>query len=495
MSDVDDKAVPPVNEAHTRAAATRPGPATPTGVSGGSATDPPPGLARALHVLGTIAIVVSAVTPAASVFIIAPVAFATVGTGTFWAFVAAAVIGVGVAFSYSELGAAFPIAGGDYAIIARVLGKPVGFLSLVLWLTLAVFIPSSIALGIGTYLSVIWSANANLLGAGVMVIGTLIAIFNIKANARVTGVFLVIELLALLVVTVLGFANAHNPVSALTSPHLFPVHGAATAASFGVILSGVAIAIFSYNGYGAAINFSEEITGHKSGIARAILWSLLITVAAELIPIVATLIGAPSLHDLANSPAPMTYLLKSLSGNTLNTIVSLGISLAILNATLAIILELARIVFSAARDRAFPGPLNAALAHIHPRLRTPWIATLVVGAAGAVLTALSSVAALVSFTGVVLTINYGVIALSAIIDRIRNPDRERPYRMPLWPLWPIIALIGTIAVFYKQTGHNEGIVGLILLGAAIYYLVFLLPMRKSHWILHDPNDAPEEPSS
>ncbi len=79
----------------------------------------------------------------------------------------------------------------------------------------------------------------------------------------------------------------------------------------------------------------------------------------------------------------------------MNTIVSIGISLAILNATLAIILELARIVFSAARDRAFPGPLNTALAHVDPRLRTPWIATLVVGAAGAVLMALSSVAALV----------------------------------------------------------------------------------------------------
>src|SRR5579875_453211 len=443
-------------------------------------------LARVLHLVGTIAIVVSAVTPAASVFIIAPVAFTTIGTGTFWAFVLAAVIGVGVAFSYSELGAAFPIAGGDYAIVARVLGRELGFLSLVLWITLAVFIPSSIALGIGTYLSVIWSANANLLGAGVMLIATAIAVLNIRTNARITGVFLAIELLALLVVTVLWFANAHNPLSALTSPHLFPAHGATSAASFGVILSGVAIAIFSYNGYGAAINFSEEITGHRSGIAKAVLWSLLITVAAELIPIVATLVGAPSLRALSTSSAPMTYLLLSLSGKTLNTIVSLGISLAILNATLAIILELARIVFSAARDRAFPGPLNDALAHVHPRLKTPWIATLVVGIAGTVLTALSSIAALVTFVGVVLTINYGAIALCAIVDRVRAPGRERPYRMPLWPLWPLIALAGTIVVFTKQTGHDEGIVGMILGGAVLYYALVLWPLRKTHWILHDP---------
>ncbi len=130
------------------------------------------------------------------------------------------------------------------------------------------FIPSSIALGIGTYMSVVWSANANALGAGVMVIGTIIAILNIRANARITGVFLVIELLALVVVTVLGFAHAHNPISSLTSPHLFPAKGAATTASFGVVLSGVAIAIFSYNGYGAAVNFSRRSQATRAGSPR-----------------------------------------------------------------------------------------------------------------------------------------------------------------------------------------------------------------------------------
>jgi amino acid transporter len=449
-------------------------------------------LQRVLHVFGTLAIVVSAVTPAASVFIIAPVAFTTVGTGAFWAFAIAAVIGIGVAYSYSELGAAFPIAGGDYAIISRIFGKQVGFLSLVLWILLAVFIPSSIALGIGTYLSVVWNADANVLGAGVMVIATVIAVLNIRTNAKITGVFLAIEMVALVIVTVLGLVHAHNSIGTLFSPKLYPAHGAATAASFGVILSGVAIAIFSYNGYGAAINFSEEITGHKSEIAKAILWSLLITVLAEFIPVCATLLGAPSLHALSNSAAPMTYLLTSLSGSTLNTIVSLGISLAILNATLAIILELARIVFSAARDRAFPGPMNKALAHVHPKLQTPWVATIVVGACGAVLTGLSNVAALVSFTGVVLTINYLAITIAAVYDRWRNPGRDRPYRMPVWPFWPLVAIVGCVAVLFKQTGHNEGIVAMVLGGAVLYYLLVLWPLRKTHWILYDPNDAPAE---
>src|SRR2546425_42108 len=67
-------------------------------------------LARAIGVLGNICITVSGITPTASIFIIAPVAFANQGSGTFLAFVLAAVIGLGMAMCYAELGSAFSVA-------------------------------------------------------------------------------------------------------------------------------------------------------------------------------------------------------------------------------------------------------------------------------------------------------------------------------------------------------------------------------------------------
>ena len=82
-------------------------------------------LSRAIGVLGNICITVSGITPTASIFIIAPVVFANQGSGTFLAFVIAAVIGVGMAMCYAELGSSFPIVGGQYSIVARVLGRPV----------------------------------------------------------------------------------------------------------------------------------------------------------------------------------------------------------------------------------------------------------------------------------------------------------------------------------------------------------------------------------
>ena len=79
-------------------------------------------LDRGLHVLGNVMITISGVAPTASVFILAPIALWIAGTGAFLAFVIAGVIGIGMAFSYAEAGTAFPVTGGEWAVVARILG-------------------------------------------------------------------------------------------------------------------------------------------------------------------------------------------------------------------------------------------------------------------------------------------------------------------------------------------------------------------------------------
>ena len=59
----------------------------------------------------------------------------------------------------------------------------------------------------------------------------------------------------------------------------------------GLVLA-VTQGIFSYNGYGGAVYFAEETKNAKRAIARAVLWSAIITVVAELVPLTAVLLGA-----------------------------------------------------------------------------------------------------------------------------------------------------------------------------------------------------------
>ena len=388
---------------------------------------------------------------------------------------------------WGELGSTYPVVGGSYSLVARVLGRPAGFVAFVLVLVTAIIIPSSIALGAGQYLSVIWPGeNANYIGAAIMLVTALIAILSIELNAWVTGVFLTLELLVVLVVTVLGLTHVNQPITALVFPHTFDASGTASPLTLGLVLTGVAIGVYSYNGYDAPVVYSEETRGHRRNIARAVFWALGITVASELIPAVAALLAAPSLPKMITAATPMQYVITSVAGGTWNTIISLGVALAIFNATLAINLAFGRILYSSGRDRAWPEPISGWIGSIHPRLRTPWIATAFVGIVGAVLTAVSSIAVLVTFTGVTLVILYGLIALSAIVSRVRQPDLARPYRMPLWPAPAVIALAGLVIVATQQTLRDVGIVAAFVAAALIYYFVYLRGREGTHWVMLDP---------
>jgi amino acid transporter len=442
-------------------------------------------LDRGLKVLGNVMITISGVAPTASVFIMAPIALWIAGTGAFYAFIIAGVIGVGMAFSYAEAGTAFPVTGGEWAIVSRILGRPLGFISLVFMLISVIVIPSSIAIGAGQYLSVIWPGqDPNLVGAIIMLVVGGLAVLQIKTNAIVQGILLAIELIAVLSITILGFANVNQSGMVLLDPVAFD-GGTEMAVAFGTAITATAIALFAYNGYGGAIVFNEETKGARHSVARAILWVLLITVLAELLPLTAAILGAPSLPDFLGAETPMSYVLTSLGGDTMNTIVSLLVFVAIFNGCLAIVVLMSRILFGSGRDKIWPEPISGWLAKIHPKYKSPWVAALVMAVIGAILTATTSKMAVITFTGVVLSFTYALIALSAIVVRIRNKDLPDHYKMPLWPLWPIIALVGVGYVISQQGWKDIVIVVAAAVGALIYYYGYLWPRRGKKWIMLD----------
>src|ERR1019366_4477797 len=269
-------------------------------------------LSRSISVLGNIFITLSGVTPAASVFIIAPVALAAAGSGTFLSFVFAAIIGVLMAFCWAELSVSYPISGGDYALVwhsfkgkTKPLAGPMSFITFALYADFIAFIPAVIALGAGTYF-----------GAVIMILAAGVAMLKIRFNAIVTGAFLTLELISLLILTVLGFTHSsvHNWRS-LLHPVVGAAHGVLAPVAFSGVLALTAVAVFSYNGYANAVNFSEETAGPSRNVAKAILWSLVITVAAELIPLTAVIVGAPSLATMTKSVVPLQYFIEATSNN------------------------------------------------------------------------------------------------------------------------------------------------------------------------------------
>ena len=466
-----------------------------SGPPGGADAPPQPAgrryrqqLARTLRVVGNMTITLSVIGPAASVFAIGSIALRQQGSGAFLAFLAAALISGCLAVGWAELGALYPTAGGLYGIVGRVLGRRAGFLALTLQLALFVIVPSAFALAAGQYLNAVWPTISPRTAALVLLAtAAALTVVGIRFNAAVTAALLALELAIILVVSALGFAHADwSLADTLIDPRVYADDGGAAATSLRMLLAGMVLGLGAYAGYGGAVILSEETRGPRRGIARAVLGALGVAVVAEVLAITAALLGAPSQAELTTAAAPMSYLVRSLGGDRLVTIVTLALVATFFNIVLAVLLEYARILYSSGRDLAWPMPLSRSFARIHPRTRSPVVASLTIGAAALALTAVSDYAAAVTFASLTVVVTFALVAISALVSRLREPGLARPYRMPLWPLTPMVALAGVAVTVVLQTGRDLAIVAGILAAGVLYEAVYLRPRRETRWILLDP---------
>jgi amino acid transporter len=447
------------------------------------------GLERSVGFLGHLALVLSDITPTASLLVIGPVVILTAGTGSVLAYVLGGFIAVCIALCMGELGSMYPTAGGLYSIVTHVLGKEVGFLAMLDYMGQAIFLPASVAFGVGTYVtSLNPSIPTNLTAAAIMVLVTILALFQIRFNAILTGIFLLLELLVVSALLVSGVTHLHQPLSILTQGSVAVGSGLGPV-SVSIVVAAIAVALFSVNGYDSAINFSEETTGGAARVGRAVVTAALIGIVFEVIPFVAVVFGAPNLNSFLHSTTPLTDVARDSFGSGFVTIIIWGGILAIFNASLAITLQFARIVWAGGRDRAWPEPISSWLGKVSVTRNSPWVATLVVGGLATILCLQSSLVAVVTFTAVLLIILYALIAISALVSRVRQRDLERPSRMPLWPVPPIIALVGSGLALTQQKGSDLLTVLGIIVAGLIYYFAFLRPRRDRYWI----NEVPAEP--
>ncbi|MBA3878606.1 MAG: amino acid transporter [Sphingobium sp.] len=451
----------------------------------------PSGLVRSLGVFGVLFLTLSVATPVSSLFVIVPGMFGVAGTGAVWAMLLATIVCIATAYVYAELSSNWPVAGGEYVMVARTLGPMAGFVMLGVNVFNNLLFPPVAGLGLSAVLAAIWPGLPQIPLALVVVIGaTLVSLLQIRVNALITGAFLAVEVIAAAMVVWFGFGHAVRDVGDfLTAPVMLGSDGQlvpATAASIGVAAS---IAIFALNGYGAAVYFGEEMHDAPRKIGRAIFWAMVATVASEGLPILAALVAAPDLAMLFKLDDPFGYVVRHYGGGVAADWLAIGIAVAIVNAVIACILACARFFYGTARDRCWGRPVDQMLTAIHPRFASPWISTLIVGAAGAAC-CFVPLEQLLVLSGTGLIAIYAGIALAAIVGRMRGQTANAPFRMPLYPLAPVVTLaaLGYI-VWLNWLDPGEGRTGLLMTGAQIllsaaYYRLVLRP--RGNWEVHVP---------
>lgn len=224
------------------------------------ATGPTPQkLKRSIGVVGGTLLTLSCVTPASTLFVVVPDLFSSLGTYTALTIGIGSLLCIAVAFCYSELGTLIPSAGGEYAMVSTMAGRLAGWLVFVLSLLVVMIVPPVIAMGTADYLAPLVHIPASVAGAGVMLLATLAGLLDLRANAWITGVFLVLEVIAAGVVAVLGFAHSERGASALVHGSVAAPGGTSSTVTAMMVVSGLAIALFITQGFSTAVYLSEEL--------------------------------------------------------------------------------------------------------------------------------------------------------------------------------------------------------------------------------------------
>src|SRR5438552_19137534 len=126
-----------------------------------------------------------------------------------------------------------------------------------------------------------------------------------------------------------------------------------------------------------------------------------------------------------------------------------------------------RFFLAMARDGLLPASF---FADVHPRFRTPWKSTILVGLFVATLTGFLPIDALLHLTNIGTLFAFVIVCAAVLIMRRTNPEAERPFRCPLVPVVPILGIGCCLILMFSLPPANWArLAGWLALGLVIYF--------------------------
>ncbi|RDH76270.1 APC family permease [Mycolicibacterium moriokaense] len=428
-------------------------------------------LERRLNIPEVVGLAMADVSPAMAVLFLSAGVFFVGGTFSIGAGLILSVVVVLIAFCLGELAGMFPIAGGMYSLVRRVLPGPISWITMFNYLIQGVVIPASIALGIVGFLKNLIPGIGvpdTILAVVLLALATALALTKVEVGALATGAMVVVECMVLGIITVAALLHPHQHLADVTLHPVVLTNGQLTAVTFAIMLATLAPAFNVINGYDAALGFSEELKGGEKKIAKAVILSAILACLLIMIPLISAVIAAPDLKEFFSAPAPVIYSVEASLGAKARIIIDIGVIIALFNAMLSLLMYFGRGVYTTGRDEAWPTSVNRVIGSLN-RFRAPGAGVMVLAIPAAVLVFTSALNFLIIFAGTVIAAVYFCIGLAALWSRRSMPDEPRPYKMPLWPL-PALIVIGFtgVALATQETQYLIGEVVLIVVALACW---------------------------
>lgn len=378
-----------------------------------------------------------------------------------------------MAFVASELGSMVPEAGGLYRWIRRAMGEYWSFQA-GWWWTLSLYVDSAVYVAMALdYMQNQWGFDGGTraaIGVGLVAVFAFINIRGLELTGWTLTVMQIVIMAPLLVMTVWaifqGAGNSFGP---------FMPEGESF---FSSLKLGLAVMMWMYAGYESLSTLSGEIENPQKIVPKALMIGTPLVVVTYLITVwaairIARLDGMDNWMEMYTGGGGVDYVqaVSIIGGNIFLYFMLLSAVLSNLSLYAGYLATGSRPAFQMSRDRLFPRFFGVT----HRSWGTPWLAILSMAIVNGVLINFEF-GALITIDVFLLMFPYILIYLSVMILRIKEPDAERPFRVPLptwglgvWVAFPIA--IAIIALFVNGTDWMIGGLAGVLTGP-IAYLIF-----------------------
>jgi basic amino acid/polyamine antiporter, APA family len=305
------------------------------------------------------------------------------------------------------------------------------------------------------YLRVFWSRlgdSDEALGLALAFIA-LVVLGNIRGfgtrRARRVGIVLAGDIALQVFIVVLGLILFFNPHT-LTGPiHL------GRAPTWSNLVFALTVAVIAFTSLESASGLSGEVRISRAGLKRLV-GSTTATVAFLYVGIALVAVTALPVHG-AHTELGGRYLNAPMIGvvahvhphwleQTLRYAVAGLATVTLLAAANSAMLGLSRLAYSLSTNRQIPSGLG----RLHPERSTPYVLIIIAGVIAAGLVASEDLSFLIGIYAFGATLAFTIAHLSIIKLRYTEPERDRPYRIPLSVSFrgaslPLPAVFGAIA--------------------------------------------------
>jgi APA family basic amino acid/polyamine antiporter len=235
----------------------------------------------------------------------------------------------------------------------------------------------------------------------------------------------------------------------------------------GGVIQGAARIFFAYLGFEAVSTAGAESKNPAKDMPIGILGSLIICTVLYIL-VSGVLVGIVPYQSLDN-PAPIAMAVDRIGLTWFAILVKIGAIAGLSSVMLVLLYGQTRIFYTMSRD----GLLPPQLAVVHKTFKTPWINTIIVGAAACGAAGFMSLDALSDLSNVGSLAAFSLVCITVLYLRVARPGLKRPFRTPAFPVVPILGTLMCLTLLMSIMANSvtrNFFLGYLAVGVVIYFL-------------------------